>query len=234
MHFVLNLSRRTLPRSAYLDHRHSLRNGKVEVDGKREGGIAQTCKRVYWGSPSLPSGIRGGRRNLPHRRIHGIRLSLSLALLITIAVDYFQLLVVLVLQERLFPQRLVVFLALKHLFGLLCGNVDDGGWGLAVSVSIAVAAFAAVGGTGGARDGGRCRVLCLGDGILDEARCGGFVDCELACVRSSVEWTGIRTRRRVCERIRTFGRILCILDFIEILSYSVLWDDIFAVVRTTK
>ena len=35
---------------------------------------------------------------------------------------------------------------------------------------------------GGARDGfGRYRVLCLGDGILDEARCGGFVDCKLAC-----------------------------------------------------
>jgi hypothetical protein len=55
------------------------------------------------------------------------------------------------------------------------------GTGLAVPVPVFVAEAYA----GGAGDAGRYCVLCLGDGILDKAACGGFVDCELACVRSS-------------------------------------------------
>jgi hypothetical protein len=71
---------------------------------------------------------------------------------------------------------------------------------------------------------GRYRVLCLGDGILDEARCGGFVDCELACARCAaiIEWIN----NRVQNETRTFGRVLSILDFVEILSYSVLYDHL--------
>jgi hypothetical protein len=67
---------------------------------------------------------------------------------------------------------------------------------------------------------GRYRVFCLRDGILDEARCCGFVDGELACARRAVriEWIN----NRVKNETRTFGRILSFLDFIEILSYSVL------------
>ena len=128
----------------------------------------------------------------------------------------------------------MVFLALEPLFGLLCGNVDDGGWGLAVSVSIAVAAFVAVGGTGGARDGGRCRVLCLGDGILDEARCGGFVDCELACVGSSVSG---QVLERADMRVNRYGRLagssasLILSKYCRTLSYG---NDILEVVLTTK
>jgi len=57
---------------------------------------------------------------------------------------------------------------------------------------------------GGPGDVGGCCicVLCLGNGVLDEAGRGGFVDCELA-----------------------FGRIFCILNFIKVLSYSVLRGD---------
>ena len=81
-----------------------------------------------------------------------------------------------------------------------------------------------VGGDCGASAGvgciGQYRVVCLSDGILDETRCGGFVDYELACSRCVVitEWMN----NRVQNETRTFGRILSILDFIEILSYSVL------------
>jgi hypothetical protein len=53
--------------------------------------------------------------------------------------------------------------------------------GLAVPIAILVVEVY-MGGGGGARDFGRYRVLCLGDRILNEAGCGGFVDCKLACV----------------------------------------------------
>jgi hypothetical protein len=99
--------------------------------------------------------------------------------------------------------------------------------GLVVRVSVSgFVAEACVAGGCGAEAGagvgsiGRYRVVCLSDGILDEARCGGFVDCELACAQFAViiEWMN----NRVQNETRTFGRILSILDFIEILSYSVL------------
>ena len=94
--------------------------------------------------------------------------------------------------------------------------------GLVVRVS--VTGFVAdvwVGGGCGARGGvGSIGRYCLGDGILDEARRGGFVDCELTCERCAViiGWMN----NRVQNETRTFGRILSILNFIEILSYSVL------------
>ena len=79
-------------------------------------------------------------------------------------------------------------------------------------------------GAGGCEAGvgsiGRYCVARLSDGILDEARCGGFVDYELACT-----WCGViieSMNNRVQNETRTFGRILSILDFIEVLSYSVL------------
>ena len=67
---------------------------------------------------------------------------------------------------------------------------------------------------------GRYCVVCLSDGIFDEARRGGFVNYELACAQYVViiEWMN----NRVQNETRTFGRILSILDFIKILSYSVL------------
>ena len=67
---------------------------------------------------------------------------------------------------------------------------------------------------------GRFRVVYLSDGILDETRCGGFVDYELACAQCVVRIKWINNG--VQNETRTFGRILSILDFIEILSYSVL------------
>jgi len=67
---------------------------------------------------------------------------------------------------------------------------------------------------------GPCRVVCLSDGILDEARRGGFVDRELACARCAVIIE--RMYNRAQNETRTFGRILSILDFIEIFPYSVL------------
>ena len=87
-----------------------------------------------------------------------------------------------------------------------------------------------MGGGCGAGDGagvgsiGRYRVFCLRDGILDEARRCGFVDGELGCARCAVRigWVD----NRVKDETRTFGRIFSILDFIEILSYSVLWDHL--------
>jgi len=73
-----------------------------------------------------------------------------------------------------------------------CGIV-----GRVVLVLVVGQAGVDVGGSRDVRWGGGC-VLCLGNGVLDEAGRGGFVDCDLA-----------------------FGGVLCILDFIEVLSYSV-------------
>jgi hypothetical protein len=126
-------------------------------------------------------------------------------------------------QLRLFPERLVVFLALEHLFRHLCRKADV----IGLVVRGSVPGFVTdgwVGGGCGAGAGvgsiGRYCVVCLSDGILDEARCGGFVNCELACARCAVIIECMNNR--VQNETRTFGRILGILDFIEILSYSVL------------
>jgi hypothetical protein len=85
----------------------------------------------------------------------------------------------------LFMQRFVVFLALEHLCRHFCWH-DAGTVGGAVAAAAAVVVVtvveAYVGGGGGAGDAGRrCCIFYLGDGVLDEAGRGGFVDCELAC-----------------------------------------------------
>lgn len=117
----------------------------------------------------------------------------------------------------------MVFLALEHLFRFLCWNADVVGPVVRVSVAGFVAEVCVGSGCGagvGVGRIGRYRVFCLSDGILDEARCGGFVDCELGCAQCAViiEWMD----NRIQNEIRTFGRILSILDFIKILSYSIL------------
>jgi hypothetical protein len=192
---------------------------------------AQTCKRIYGGSPSLPSGSRGWRRNIRYRCSGrggngSIRLSfLILFLFITIIiVDYLQILSIFVARQlRFFPERLEVLLALEHLFRYLCRRANV----MSLVLRVSIPGFVVdvwVGGDCGASAGvgciGQYRVVCLSDGILDETRCGGFVDYELACSRCVVitEWMN----NRVQNETRTFGRILSILDFIEILSYSVL------------
>jgi len=90
-------------------------------------------------------------------------------------------------QLHLFPERLVIFLALEHLFRFLCRKANVTG----LVVRISFPGFVAevwVGGGCAACVGsiGRYRVVCLRDGILDEARRGGFVDYELACARCAV------------------------------------------------
>lgn len=90
---------------------------------------ARTCKRIYGGSPSLPRGSQGWRRNIRYG-YRGSRGSIRLAfvpllLFITIVVEYIQRLSVLVTRRlRLFPERLVVFLALEHLCRYLCWSAD--------------------------------------------------------------------------------------------------------------
>lgn len=55
-----------------------------------------------------------------------------------------------------------------------------------MGTGLAVPVFVDGANVGGAGDAGRYRVLCLGDGVLDEAACRGFVDRELACVGPSI------------------------------------------------
>jgi hypothetical protein len=92
------------------------------------------------------------------KRHGGIRLSfVPFLLFITIVVvDYIQRLSIIVTRQlRLFPERLVVFLALEHLFRHLCRNADVMGLGLVIRV-FSASGFVAdvwVGGAGGCGPG---------------------------------------------------------------------------------
>ncbi len=124
----------------------------------------------------------------------------------------------------------MVFLALEHLFRHLCWKADA--MGLVVRV-FSVPGFVAdawvSGGGGGCGAGvgsiGRFRVVCLSDGILDEARCCGFVDCELACARCAViiEWMniliGYRTRY---GRLAGSSASLILSKYCRTLSYMII------------
>jgi len=188
-------------------------------------GLRLTLTLLFAGSVELGRGRlkrRMRRRVLFRRRPTGVLGGLVLA------IEQLQVATV-VARLHLFPQRLVIFRALEHFLGhFYYGNTDVvcGGGGTAATVVVVIVVRGDVSG-GTAGDGDRSCVLCLGDGMLDEPRRGDFVDCELPCGVVIVEYVNkVRYRMRSQRtQIRTFGRILGVLDFIEILSYSVLQGD---------